>query len=758
MNHTGYKFYNRCGFLFSYTKNIIQIYVEPKPLNVMKHKTLIPSKGILVLFAVLFTISNIVIAQGVVIEKEETKTQPHESSIFEIRSSDKGILIPRLTSDERNGIENPADGLIVYDINEKSFYYYSLSEKDGQGEWIRTMTGKGNIEEGVPGRMAFWDNATTIRPHERIEVAGSAKDSKDDPIFVVKNDNGDKVFAVYQKGVRIYVDDSEDEDKTARGGFAVGGFTSQKDHSGIDFLRVTRDSVRIYVNAEEGKTARGGFAVGGFTSQKGFQDLLRVTPDSTRIYIDDRPGKTARGGFAVGGFTSQKNMPGSSFFNVETVSDESVIVTPSEPRILWYPLKNAFLAGQVLIENPEDVGFNSLSIGYETKASGNRSQAFGFMSQALGDYSTAIGKNALADNNNSFAFGDHAQALGEDAFAFGSFSIAQGNGSYAFGSLGVDSLGNVNADIQTTAAGDHALAFGLGALAGGDGALAIGTGVNAYGPYSVAMGYNASTYNMGSVSMGWNSEASGVLSFASGFLTQAEGYGSIAMGEISVAHGNKSVVIGSHLNALSAHEIVIGSFNEPYMPVSPNDWIPTDRLFVIGNADPNNPEMGSNALTILKNGNMGVQDITSPAYSVQLPNNAMPDGFYGRGMATEWVTYSDKRIKSDKKVLEYGLDEVLKLQPVEYFHHSSVILNNQLSVKESGCRAIGLIAQDVYSIIPEVVSKPQNDSDELWGMSYEKLVPVLINAIKEQQEIINKQNVKIENFEKRLESIEELIK
>jgi polyhydroxyalkanoate synthesis regulator phasin len=45
----------------------------------------------------------------------------------------------------------------------------------------------------------------------------------------------------------------------------------------------------------------------------------------------------------------------------------------------------------------------------------------------------------------------------------------------------------------------------------------------------------------------------------------------------------------------------------------------------------------------------------------------------------------------------------------------------------------------MYEIIPEVVSVPENEESGLWGLDYDKLVPVLVKAIQEQQEVIDKQ-------------------
>lgn len=85
------------------------------------------------------------------------------------------------------------------------------------------------------------------------------------------------------------------------------------------------------------------------------------------------------------------------------------------------------------------------------------------------------------------------------------------------------------------------------------------------------------------------------------------------------------------------------------------------------------------------------------------------------------IQTSDIRQKKNIEVLNYGLKEVLALRPVRYAWKNDT-LNQQ---------HVGLIAQEVNTIIPEVVSG--NESTEILGMNYAELVPVLINAIKEQQ-------------------------
>ena len=120
--------------------------------------------------------------------------------------------------------------------------------------------------------------------------------------------------------------------------------------------------------------------------------------------------------------------------------------------------------------------------------------------------------------------------------------------------------------------------------------------------------------------------------------------------------------------------------------------------------------------------------------------------------AVDGVVYdtSDVRQKSDLQPLFYGLDEIMRLSPKRYFYKKAKKDINGFEITEDGYYTIGLIAQEVYSIIPEAVFKPQNQDKHLWGLNEDKLTPVIINAIQEQQ-------IKIESLEARIEYLENLI-
>lgn len=49
---------------------------------------------------------------------------PHPSAMLDVQSSSKGMLIPRMTSTEKFGISNPAEGLLIYQTDEVSGFYF----------------------------------------------------------------------------------------------------------------------------------------------------------------------------------------------------------------------------------------------------------------------------------------------------------------------------------------------------------------------------------------------------------------------------------------------------------------------------------------------------------------------------------------------------------------------------------------------------------------------------------------------------------
>jgi hypothetical protein len=111
--------------------------------------------------------------------------------------------------------------------------------------------------------------------------------------------------------------------------------------------------------------------------------------------------------------------------------------------------------------------------------------------------------------------------------------------------------------------------------------------------------------------------------------------------------------------------------------------------------------------------------------------------------ATGVQTTSDGRYKENVIALPYGLDEVIALRPVIF---------TWIEHPDEGPH-YGLIAQEVREVLPDIVSGDGSE-DETLGMNYSELIPVLVNAVQEQQEEIDTQAQQIEDLEARLAALE----
>ena len=146
---------------------------------------------------------------------------------------------------------------------------------------------------------------------------------------------------------------------------------------------------------------------------------------------------------------------------------------------------------------------------------------------------------------------------------------------------------------------------------------------------------------------------------------------------------------------------VIGSYNTEDSSADANNFSLSNRAFVIGNGDANTR---SDALTVLFDGTTTV--------------------------AGELNVNSDMRLKTNIISLGATLFNVLKIDGKSY----SMKRDAQQKTK------IGLLAQDIQKVYPELVT----EQNGILSVNYQGLVPVLINAIKEQQVLIES-NTKLIN-------------
>lgn len=214
---------------------------------------------------------------------------------------------------------------------------------------------------------------------------------------------------------------------------------------------------------------------------------------------------------------------------------------------------------------------------------------------ASGDYSTVSG------GSGNTASTDYATVVG------GANNTASGVGSIAGGVLSI-------------ASGTRAIALGQGAQATGNYAFAV-RGI-ASNTYAVALGGTAS----GDTSFSFNGTVSGNNSVA--FIGTATGLNSSSIGGVSnTAAGDYSATLAGYaLTAASQSEVVVGQFAYNFAG-NPTSFVSTDAAFIYGNGTGAGPTPTSNALTLLKDGSLGLGLVQSkPADRLHLDGNARMTG------------------------------------------------------------------------------------------------------------------------------------
>ncbi|WP_296386455.1 tail fiber domain-containing protein [Winogradskyella sp.] len=376
---------------------------------------------------------------------------------------------------------------------------------------------------------------------------------------------------------------------------------------------------------------------------------------------------------------------------------------------------------------------DGLALIYPYGATGDYSFATGESTIAYGDYSTSIGYSTAALSDYSIAFGNNSQASGISAFAAGRDAVASGTNSTAMG-------------VFSNASGENSIAIGSSTEASGYYSTAMGRGTNANSVSSTAIG----SYNIGGGSnTTWNAydplfeigngtsnsnrsnaltvDKSGEMilnSSTRGFIVNSEGlYG------IRISSGNdyggtfrgEEAGIFAKADINSNPDIILGG---DFGNTEDDGIIASDQLYPGSDI-----YLRSNDAVVIQ---LDYDD--SSNNSSFLVRNSDDDNVFTVNESGNAILFgsltqnSDRRLKKKIDDLQYGLNEILQLQPKQYFWKN----------QEQNKKSLGLIAQDVQPIINEIVNTKDDETKTL-GISYIELIPVLINAIKEQSKIIENQ-------------------
>jgi hypothetical protein len=348
-------------------------------------------------------------------------------------------------------------------------------------------------------------------------------------------------------------------------------------------------------------------------------------------------------------------------------------------------------------------GTNTIASGYNATAWGFQTEAPSFVETTMGQYTTTYTPNSTSSWNtsdrllcvgNGTSTSDRSNAL--TIYKDGRVNIndvynlptADGTSGQV---MSTDGNGNVtwanNNRFGVGGQTSNATATAWSAAAWGHNTAASANSATAFGKLSTASGQQATAF-------GYQVIASGNQATAFGQESIASGTNATAFGKYTTASGENATTWGLQTKAPSYMETAMGQFTTTYTPNSTNSWNTSDRLLCVGNGIDNLNR--SNAFTIYKDGNATL--------SGNLTQN------------------SDRRLKTNIQALSSTLPNIMQLGGYTYNWKDTTVRSKDLQ--------IGLIAQEVQAVYPELV---QTNEEGMLSVNYNGLVPVLLEAIKEQQ-------------------------
>ena len=457
-----------------------------------------------------------------------------------------------------------------------------------------------------------------------------------------------------------------------------------------------------------------------FTFNYSFSQAADVDKKSALVFVEDGAGTPASGRiYASSARGASRNGNGNSNAAFGNIGDWSVdlVVSEKSPAQAAGDFGNFTESGHPLY-NLGDGTQSTLSTGFG---------ALGWGSFGANAYNRSSGLGSVAMGFNTLAGPQDTQASGIDGNNVGQFSA--GYGSRAIGNV------STATGYRNTASGGSSVAMGNYNYATGDATIALGKENWAEGASTIAIGFKNHAAGAASVALGQENIAWGTTNFTSGYQNVAgdvnaevgSGGSATAMGKYNTASADASMALNRGTTATNQASTSMGfrtiSDNLGMLAIGVNNAAgigdPTADQYYYADGQYTGAPAG--VAFVIGNG-----DINTTAYQRgDNPSNAFVVNYDGSATLSGDLTInSDARLKSNIISLGSTLAKLLMIDGKSY----------TMKTNESESK-IGLLAQDVQKAFPELV-KTTNDSNQTLSVNYQGLIPVLINAIKEQQKQI----------------------
>ena len=390
-----------------------------------------------------------------------------------------------------------------------------------------------------------------------------------------------------------------------------------------------------------------------------------------------------------------------------------------------YGNSNAFLgfAGNSTMTGVGNTAAGLQALNSNTSGEANTASGYGALySNSTGSFNAASGAYALGSNTTggeNTASGTYAltsNTTGSSNDAFGSealYSNTTGSPNDAFGyqALYYNTLGSNN-----VAVGYEALFSNVGDSAGdGWGNTAVGSqalymnndtsGTGLYANGNAAFGNGALYSNIG----GGSNTASGFFAL----YNNTTGFFNTAVGELALS----SNTTGSDLTCVGAECSAAADGLSNATAIGAHARVGASNSLVLGGT-------GKWAVKV------GI-GTTKPSNILTIARGA------GHPVSDGWETFSSRRWKTNIQALHGALGKVEQLRGVSY------------DLKANGKHEVGVIAEEVGAVVPEVVTWDESGKDAQ-SVDYSRLTALLIEATKEQQREIQSQAAVIRELKSEL--------
>ena len=302
---------------------------------------------------------------------------PDASSVLQISSTTKGLLIPQLSFAQRNAVANPATGLLVYQTDSLSGFYYNV---------------------GTPA-SPDWISLSSYTLQQNINTNGR----------YLSGDGSNKGIKLYDNGLLV-----------ASGDMYAGSPLTEAGTGSRMIWYPKKAAFRAGLAVD---TSWNNSYIGDYSFAGGFNNLATANY-ATSFGSDNKAtgtGSSAIGSrlTASGGVSVALGYNNTASGNYSFVAGESSTASNNYTVVIGqYAVSSS--QGAIAIGNAATAsGYGSMALGKGVTTSNDYGIALGSQLTSSGKWSVALGNNSIASNYKSMAIGTNVLANGEFSTAMG---------------------------------------------------------------------------------------------------------------------------------------------------------------------------------------------------------------------------------------------------------------------------------------------------------------------------------------------------